>query len=174
MRGDSPGETEGERGALEGCRIELAGYLGQEHTAYWQSIEREVKRWGLTNEICYRGELDLEHKVSFLQGLDLFVVPAVYDDPKGMAILEAMACGVPVVAPRRGTYTEMVERTGGGVLVEPENLSHLEETLERLAGDRARLVELGRLAAKGVREHYSVGEMTTRAFNVYEHLAVRS
>jgi len=163
-----------ERGALEGCRIELAGYLGQEHTAYWQSIEREVKRWGLTNEICYRGELDLEHKVSFLQGLDLFVVPAVYDDPKGMAILEAMACGVPVVAPRRGTYTEMVERTGGGVLVEPENLSHLEETLERLAGDRARLVELGRLAAKGVREYYSVVEMTTRAFNVYEHLTVRS
>ena len=159
-----------ERGALEGCHIEVAGYLGPEHTAYWQSIEREVKGWGLADEIHYRGELDLDHKVAFLQALDLFVVPAVYDDPKGIALLEAMACGVPVVAPRRGTYTEMLERTGGGVLVEPENLAGLEQTLEQLTGDRARLAELGQRAAAGVREHYSTGEMTTRALDVYERL----
>ena len=159
-----------ERGALEGCRIEVAGYLGPEHTAYWQSIEREVKGWGLADEIRYQGELDLEHKVAFLQALDLFVVPAVYDDPKGMALLEAMACGVPVVAPRRGTYTEMLERTGGGVLVEPENLANLEDTLQRLAGDRPLLAELGQRAADGIREHYSTGEMTTRTLDVYERL----
>ena len=159
-----------ERGALEGCRVEVAGYLGPEFTAYWQSIEREVKAWGLADEIHYRGELDLDHKVAFLQALDLYVVPAVYDDPKGIALLEAMACGVPVVAPRRGTYTELLERTGGGVLVEPENLAALEQTLEQLAGDRARLAELGQRAADGVREHYTTGEMTTRALDVYERL----
>ena len=162
-----------ERGALEGCRIEVAGYLGPEHTAYWQSIEREVKGWGLADEVRYRGELDLDHKVQFLQALDLYVVTAVYDDPKGLALLEAMACGVPVVAPRRGTYTEMLERTGGGVLVEPENLAGLEETLLRLAGDRALLTELGKHAAEGVREYYSTGEMTTRALDVYERLTTR-
>jgi glycosyltransferase involved in cell wall biosynthesis len=159
-----------ERGALEGCRVEVAGYLGPEHTAYWQSIEREVRGWGLADESHYRGELDLDHKVAFLQALDLFVVPAVYDDPKGMALLEAMACGVPVVAPRRGTYTELLERTGGGALVEPENLLGLEETLQRLAGDRALLVELSARAADGIREHYSTGEMASRALDVYERL----
>ena len=159
-----------ERGALEGCRVEVAGYLGPEHTAYWQSIEREVKAWGLADEIHYRGELDLDEKVAFLQALDLYVVPATYDDPKGIALLEAMACGVPVVAPRRGTYTELLERTGGGVLVEPENLAALEETLQRLAGDRARLAEMGQRGADGVRAHYSTGEMTTRALDVYERL----
>ena len=163
-----------ERGALEGCRVELAGYLGPEHTAYWRSIEREVRGWGLADEIHYRGELDLGRKVSFLQALDLFVVPAVYDDPKGMALLEAMACGVPVVAPRRGTYTEMLERTGGGVLVEPEKLVDLEKTLLRLAGDRASRAELGQRAAAGVRAHYSTREMTTRALDVYERLTARS
>ena len=162
-----------ERGALEECRIEVAGYLGPEHTAYWESIEREVESWGLADEIHYRGELDLEHKVAFLQALDLFVVPAVYDDPKGMALLEAMACGVPVVAPRRGTYTEMLERTSGGVLVEPEHPAGLEEVLQRLAGDRAQLAELGRCAADGVKAHYTTDEMTTRALDVYERL-VRS
>jgi glycosyltransferase involved in cell wall biosynthesis len=159
-----------ERGELEGCRVEVAGYLGPEHIAYWQSIEREVKAWGLADEIHYRGELDLDEKVAFLQALDLYVVPATYDDPKGIALLEAMACGVPVVAPRRGTYTELLERTGGGVLVEPENFAALEETLQRLAGDRARLTELGQRGADGVRAHFSTGEMTTRALDVYERL----
>ena len=161
------------RGALEGCRVEVAGYLGPEHVAYWQSIEREVKGWGLADEIRYRGELDLDQKVAFLQALDMYVVPAVYDDPKGIALLEAMACGVPVVAPRRGTYTEMLERTGGGVLVEPENLADLEDTLQRLTADRPLLADLGQRAAAGVREHYSTGEMTTRALDVYERLTSR-
>ena len=159
-----------ERGALEGCRIELAGYLGPEHTAYWRRIEREVKAWGLAEEIRYRGELNLDRKVAFLQALNLFVVPAVYDDPKGMSLIEAMACGVPVVAPRRGSYTELLKRTGGGVLVDPEDLAALEETLLRLAGDRARLAELGQRAATGIREHYSTGEMATRALDVYARL----
>ena len=159
-----------ERGGLEGCRVEVAGYLGPEHRAYWQSIEREVKAWGLADEIHYRGELDLDEKVAFLQTLDLYVVPATYDDPKGIALLEAMACGVPVVAPRRGTYTELLERTGGGVLVEPENLVALEETLQRLAGDRGGLAELSQRAADGVREHYGIGDMTTRALDVYARL----
>ena len=44
-------------------------------------------------------------------------VPATYDEPKGVSLLEAMACGVPVVQPRRGAFTEIVEKTGGGLLV---------------------------------------------------------
>ncbi|MDP7339494.1 MAG: hypothetical protein QF786_09290, partial [Vicinamibacterales bacterium] len=62
------------------------------------------------------------------------------------------------------------ERTGGGALVEPENLLGLEETLQRLAGDRALLVELSARAADGIREHYSTGEMASRALDVYERL----
>jgi glycosyltransferase involved in cell wall biosynthesis len=159
-----------ERGALTGCRIEVAGYLGGEHVSYWKSIEREVKAWGLEGEIHYRGELDLGEKVRFLQSLDLFVVPATYDDPKGMSLIEAMACGVPVVAARRGSYTELLERTGGGVLVTPDDLPALEETLKALVDDRGRVVDLGQRARAGVRDRYTTDEMTTAALDVYQRL----
>ena len=46
-------------------------------------------------------------------------VPGPYPDPKGTYLLEAMAAGTPVVQPRRGAYAETIERTGGGLLVEP-------------------------------------------------------
>ena len=162
-----------ERGRLKGGRLELAGYLGPEHVGYWKSIEAEIDAWGLASDIHYRGELDLEHKVEFLQKLDLFVVPAEYDDPKGMSLIEAMACGVPIVAPRRGTYTELLTRTGGGLLVEPENATVLEDILLRLDSDRANLAKLGRQAAEGVRQHYNMSEMTIRALDVYQRLANR-
>ena len=158
------------RGELDGCRVELAGWLGPEHADYWRKIESGIAGRDLSADIHYRGELELGDKVAFLQGLDLFVVPAEYDDPKGLSLIEAMACGVPVVAPRRGTYTELVERTGGGVLVEPEDDGALEQALAALAADPERRAELGRRAAAGVRARYSTDEMTTRALDVYARL----
>ena len=137
------------RGELGGCRVELAGYLGPSTREYWRSVERTNAGRDLAGDIHYRGELALDEKVAFLQGLDLFVVPAEYDDPKGLSLIEAMACGVPVVAPRRGTYTELVERTGGGVLVEPENAAALEQALVALAADPERRAELGSAPSKG-------------------------
>ena len=98
------------------------------------------------------------------------MVPAEYDDPKGLSLIEAMACGVPVVAPRRGTYTELVERTGGGVLVEPENAAALEQALAALAADPERRAEFGRRAVEGVRARYGTDEMTARALDVYARL----
>ena len=159
-----------ERGELAGCRVELAGYLGPEHAGYWRSIERRNAGRGLAADIHYRGELNLDDKVAFLQALDLFVVPAEYDDPKGLSLIEAMACGVPVVAPRRGSYTELIERTGGGMLVEPEDSAGLEQALAALASDPVRRGEYGRRAAEGVRARYSTDEMTTRALDVYARL----
>ena len=158
------------RGELDGCRVELAGYLGPEHADYWRKIESGIAGRDLSADIHYRGELELGDKVAFMQGLDLFVVPAEYDDPKGLSLIEAMACGAPVVAPRRGTYTELVERTGGGVLVEPEDDAALEQALAALAADPERRAELGRRAAEGVRARYSTDEMTTRALDVYARL----
>ena len=159
------------RGALAGCRVELAGYLGPEHAGWWRSVENANAGRGLAGDVRYRGELALDDKVAFLQALDLFVVPAEYDDPKGLSLIEAMACGTPVVAPRRGTYTELLERTGGGVLVEPDDAGGLEQALAALAADPARRAELGSRAAEGVRAHYSTDEMAARALDVYARLA---
>ena len=160
-----------ERGELAGCRLELAGYLGPEHRAYLDGMVRQVREWGLAGEVQYRGVLELDDKVAFLQGLDVFAVPATYDDPKGLSLVEAMACGVPVVAARRGTYVELIERTGGGVLIPPEDVEALMAELLRMRTDEARRRELGTRAAAAVREHCTAEVMAGRAVDVYRRLA---
>jgi len=85
-----------------------------------------------------------------------------------------MASGVPVVQPRRGAFTEIVEKTGGGLLVEPDNPNSLADGLYALWRDRATAETLGRQAFQGVREHYSVGHSADRLLAVYEETVVAS
>ena len=85
-----------------------------------------------------------------------------------------MACGVPVVTPRRGTYTEMVERTGGGVLVPPDDIDALVVALAALEADPARRVQLGTAGAVGVRSHYTAIGMAEAAIGTYQNLVGRT
>ena len=157
-------------GALNNCRLETAGYLAPEHEPYLDQIGREMKDAGLNDEFRYRGALDRDQKISFLKSLDVLSVPATYNEPKGIFLLEAMACGIPVVQPRRGGFTEIVEKTGGGLLVEPDDIDSLAEGLLKLNRDRDLAAKLGDNGFRKVREHYSVATMADSALDVYENL----
>ena len=149
------------------ARLEVAGYLGAEHQEYLRGVEQKIKAWGLEQDFHYRGVLDREEKIDFLRGLDVLSVPATYDEPKGIFLLEAMACGVPVVQPRRGAFTEIVERTRGGLLVEADNAQALADGIFSLYENPRLAEELGANGFREVREHYNVARMAERALEVY-------
>jgi len=152
-----------------GATFDAAGYLAPEHRGYLRDIEKRMRDAGLASEFRYRGELDRAHKIGFLRSLDLMSVPCTYDEPKGLSVLEAMANGVPVVQPRRGAFPEMLARTGGGVLFEPDDAGSLAQAIHALCKDRGQLAELGRRGAAGVRAHYGVAQMAARALDVYRN-----
>jgi glycosyltransferase involved in cell wall biosynthesis len=152
-------------------RLEIAGYLAPEHHDYLSGIERQLSEWGLAHEFHYRGVLDRDAKVAFLKGLDVLSVPATYDEPKGMSLLEAMAAGVPVVQPRRGSFTEIIERTGGGLLVKGSDGPSVVSGLLALIESRSLAAELSEKAFAGVREHYSVSNMARRAIEAFRSAA---
>ena len=157
-------------GELPKARLEAAGYMAPEHRQYLADIEDKIAAAGLSDEFHYRGVLDRQQKIAFLRQLDVLSVPATYDEPKGMFLLEAMACAVPVVQPRRGAFTEIVERTGGGLLVEKDDLQSLGEGIVRIYNDPELRLRLGKTGAQNVREHYGVTHMADRALAVYEEL----
>jgi glycosyltransferase involved in cell wall biosynthesis len=117
--------------------------------------------------------VDRAAKIRFLKGLDVLSVPSRYVEPKGLYLLEALANGVPVVQPRHGSFPEIIEATGGGLLFEPGNAGALAEAILSLWKDPARAVEMGQRGARGVREHYSVARMADRALEVYTGTVAR-
>jgi glycosyltransferase involved in cell wall biosynthesis len=159
-----------ERTAGAPIRLEAAGYLAPAHREYLDEVKRTLERGGVAHEFTYHGAVDRAGKLAFLQSLAVLSVPATYDEPKGVFLLEAMAAGVPVVQPRRGAFTEIVERTGGGMLVAPDDPVALADGLYALWRDRALTERLGREGFAGVREHYSVQQSADRLVEVYEAL----
>lgn len=151
-------------------RLFAGGYLLHEHRDYLKGIERRLADAGLGEHLKYLPAPDREDKIRLLHGMDVMSMPATYDEPKGLSLLEAMANGVPVVQPRRGAFTEIVERTGGGVLVPPDDPEALADALLALALDRPRAASLGRTGAAGVRRLYGVDQMADAAERVYKEL----
>ena len=149
------------------ARLEVAGYLAPACGAYMNDVRSTLERAGLDSEFSYRGVVDRDGKLAFLQSLDVLSVPATYDEPKGMFLLEAMANGVPVVQPRRGAFTEIVGKTGGGLLVEPDDPDKLAEGLYTLWANREMAETLGQRAYEGVRAHYTVAHAAERLLGVY-------
>ncbi|MEO8260382.1 MAG: glycosyltransferase family 4 protein [Acidobacteriota bacterium] len=151
-------------------RLEAAGYLSRAHEPYLETVKQTLERAGLGREFTYRGTVDRDGKLAFLRSLDVLSVPATYDEPKGVFLLEAMASGVPVVQPRRGAFTEIVTRTGGGLLVAPGDPAALADGLYQLWQDRPLAAALGARGAAGVAAYYGIARSTDRLLELYRSM----
>jgi glycosyltransferase involved in cell wall biosynthesis len=151
-------------------RLAAAGYMAPAQASYLADVEARLRGAGLADEFRYHGSVNRDGKLEFLRSLDVLSVPTPYDEPKGVFVLEAMAEGVPVVQPRRGAFTEIVEKTGGGLLVPPDDPDALAGALHQLWADRALNERLGERGFAGVREHYDIVKSTDRLLEVYDEV----
>ena len=121
----------------------------------------------MLKDFAYTESPDHSSKVKFLRSLDVLSVPTTYREPKGLYILEALAAGVPVVQPRHGSFPELIEATGGGLLVNPNDPEDLAHTLGKLLADVAHREGLGRKGREVVRQRFTAERMARETALVY-------
>jgi glycosyltransferase involved in cell wall biosynthesis len=158
-----------ERG-LPPSRLLAAGYLAAADRSYFERVKRTLDDCHLLGEFDYRGTVDRTMKIRFLHELDILSVPSPYHEPKGLYLLEALACGVPVVQPNHGAFPEMIGRTGGGLLAASERPSDIADAILALWRDHDHAAALSQRAVHGVRAHYTVELMADRRLTVYHDL----
>jgi len=159
---------------LPPSRLLAAGYLAPEHKPYLKRIAESLRAAGLGDELVYRGAVDRANKVRFFHDIDVLSVPSGYHEPKGLYLLEAMACGVPVVQPNHGAFPEIIARTGGGVLSQSEAGADVAEAIHALWKEPAKAAALGRAGAEGVRRHYTVQHMADGVLKAYEEAGLQT
>ena len=160
--------------SLPETQLEVAGYLAPEHRTYLRDAKATLYSHGIGAEFHFHGTLDRKAKLQFLRGLDIFSVPVTYDDPKGLPVLEAMAAGIPVVQPRLGAFAEILETTGGGLLVQPHDANSLADGLKKLVRDGPLSSQLGSLGRKGVLNYFNVSRMVNQTLTLYQDLGIRA
>jgi glycosyltransferase involved in cell wall biosynthesis len=151
------------------CRLRVSGWLGENNRAYYNEQRRRLDEAGLGESVEHVESPDHAGKVRFLQGLDVLSVPTTYREPKGLYVLEALANGVPVVQPRHGSFPELIEATGGGLLFAPDDTAALAEVLRGLADQPERGREMGRKGQQAVRDRFTAERMTHDTVAVYKH-----
>jgi len=151
----------------EKVRLRAAGWLSPAERSYLDGIHERMRSWGLTESFEYVGEVDRAGKIAFLRSVDVLSVPTAYRDPKGIFVLESLAAGVPVVQPRHGTFPELVEATGGGLLVEPGSAVALAEALADLMEKPEKRRGLGRQGREIVHRSLTDRAMAEETLKVY-------
>jgi glycosyltransferase involved in cell wall biosynthesis len=133
-------------------------------------LEQLTAQLGLTGTVIFTG---LRSDVPRLLGaLDVFVLPSERE-ALPVAVLEAMAAGLPLVATRVGGIPEVVEDGATGFLVPPGDVAAMHCVLERLTGDPALAARLGAAGQAHVQAHFTVQQMVRQVERLYDQLAQR-
>lgn len=118
----------------------------------------------LNNKIKYCGELFDKSKSDFYGGCDVFVAPIQWDEPFGLTIVEAMACGTPVVAFNRGSMSELIVDGVTGYLIKPGDLKGFAEAVEK-----AKLLDR-RKCREHVEKNFTLDKMTDEYISIYKKI----
>jgi len=121
-----------------------------------------IAKAGLEDRVSYLGPKYGAEKGRIMSESDLFVFPTYYErECFPLVLLEAMACGLPIVSTPEGAIPEIVEDGVTGVLVPPKNSARLADRIEALLGDGRLLRTMGEAGRRRFRQRY-----TLAAFNI--------
>ncbi len=132
------------------------------------ALEAQRATLGLDAQVRFLGRVD--DVAGLLAGADVMVMPS-RQEGLGVAALEAMAAGLPVIASRVGGLPEAVVDGDTGLLVPADDAAALAAAIARLAGNRDLRRRLGAAGAARVRTRFTMGAMAAATLAVYRRVA---
>lgn len=131
---------------------------GEEEAALKQSAGAGVQFVGRVDDV-----------VPYLQAADLFVLPSVAEG-LSVAMLEAMATGLPALVTEVGGAPEVIDHGQNGWLIPPDNIAALQEGLMTLLGDAVYRASLAQQGRKRIVQNYALPIIAERLRALYDHL----
>jgi glycosyltransferase involved in cell wall biosynthesis len=144
-----------------GIPLKIAAKIDKVDRDYWRErIEPAVRR---SSYVEYIGEIGEDEKAAFLGNASAVLFPIDWPEPFGLVMIEAMACGTPVIASRCGSVPEIVDHGTTGFVV---------GTVDEAVAAVARVATLDRATVRGVFERrFSSDRMAADYEDVYAELA---
>lgn len=110
-------------------------------------------------------------KQKFLSNADIFIYPS-YHEGLPMAVLEAMACELPIIASRVGGLPDLVKDGINGVLIDPGKPDQLADALCNIANQFELLDLMGKMSYQFVNERFSIDQHLTQLVNIYKTVMI--
>jgi glycosyltransferase involved in cell wall biosynthesis len=139
--------------------------IGDGHDrTYFENIAKELN---INSHINFHG--DSNNVVDLLQQSRIFVLPSRAEGHSN-ALLEAMACGLPVIATKVGGNLDVINNNVNGILVDKENPKQLANAIIKVLYDNDFAEQLGKNARETVTRKYSMEHTVSRYIELYTEL----
>ena len=132
-----------------------------------EEVRQMAENLGLAGQVHFLGSR--QDVPDLLQAMDIFVLPS-YSEGLSLALLEAMAAGLPVIVSAVGGNPEVVTDGETGLIIPPRDAQVLAQALERLLGDPTLAKKLGKNARRHVEANYSLERLGQEINAIYEKL----
>jgi glycosyltransferase involved in cell wall biosynthesis len=136
---------------------------------YFSHLKKKISR-NLVNRVTFYKHIPYSDLINFYHSAHVFVFPSVWDEPFGMPIIEAMACGLPVVATRGGGIPEIVEDGKTGFLVERGDPDTLAEAIVSLIQNQRLRDSIGNAGRQCVLEGFTWDRISEDLLSAYDML----
>jgi len=150
--------------------LQAAGATVEAERTYLEGCLALAEELGVGDRVHWHGQVDRAEKLRLLEAIDLFVIPATHPEAKGLPAIEAMAAGVPVIAPDEGCFPELLDEEQAGLLHLPRSPADLAATVAELADDPLAAAALGRHAHRLARSRHASESMAAAHFELYERV----
>lgn len=142
-------------------------FIGSIYREEEAKLRGSIKKLGISENIIFAGVKD-DVKPFYCAG-DLFVLPS-HDEGLPLTLLEAMACGLPVVASEVGGIPFVIENFKDGILVKPRDKGDLSKKIRWCVENPEKSKKIGENASKKARERYSLQRMTDEYLEIFKKL----
>jgi glycosyltransferase involved in cell wall biosynthesis len=164
----------------DGAEVRIVGSPGHDPTPPERDYPDLLRRLAARRRIEFLGAVPDWNLPALYRGARVLALPSVHltcygrriavSELLGLAVIEAMASGTPVVASRLGGVPEVVEHGVTGFLVEPGDVSELRARVAEILGDRRLADRLGRNARERVLETFTWDACAERCLAAYSEL----
>jgi glycosyltransferase involved in cell wall biosynthesis len=153
---------------LENLKLRATGGYTDADDAFLKKVMKGLEGKGAAQDVEIVKDYGPARRIDFLRSLTALSVPIRSGVAFGVFLLEALACGVPVVQPRVGAFPEILESTGGGVLFDPNEPEALAEAAAPLLLDAEKARTLGLEGREKVLETYDGAKLARKMVEIYE------
>ncbi|TFG07448.1 glycosyltransferase family 1 protein [Candidatus Thorarchaeota archaeon] len=129
----------------------------------------EITRLGLEALVEYRGVVRMDEVANLINRSRVFLYPS-RREPFGLSIVEAMACGIPVITTNVFGPREIVRHKWDGYIIPANDTRALVEAVEALLSDVELRTRLGKNALESVRKRFDIRMHTTRLVGIYDQI----
>ncbi len=158
-----------EKTEFANLKLKIAGTVTNADQPFISRIKQRLTNTNCINDVEFLTNIARAEKIEFLESLTVLSVPATYGESFGLYVIEALACGVPVVQPNHAAFPEIIEKTGGGLLYEPDDFDDYVSTLSRLLLNREENQKMGNQGQSVVRDYFTVDRMVNDVIQLMEH-----